>query len=120
MSETRRDRWGRYPGGGIVNRGGTCEHTDSLDDAMARLEQSLALSDELVGRPGAPRWAGRRGRLAVRSGVPRRDGEVVMLAVSTFDAVGGLILGAIGAFGLVVNDLFEQWRNGRDRRRGAR
>lgn len=49
MSETRRDRWGRYPGGGIVNRGGTCEHTDSLDDAMARLEQSLALSDELVG-----------------------------------------------------------------------
>lgn len=25
------------------------EHTDSLDDAMARLEQSLALSDELVG-----------------------------------------------------------------------
>ena len=55
MSETRRDRWGRYPGGGIVNRGGTCEHTDSLDDAMARLEQSLALSDELVSRPGAPR-----------------------------------------------------------------
>lgn len=49
MSETRRDRWGCYPGGGIVNRGGTCEHTDSLDDAMARLEQSLALSDELVG-----------------------------------------------------------------------
>ena len=43
-----------------------------------------------------------------------------MLAVSTFDAVGGLILGASGAFGLVVNDLFEQWRNGRDRRRGAR
>ena len=30
-----------------------------------------------------------------------------MLAVSTFDAVGGLILGAIGALGLVVNDLFE-------------
>lgn len=43
-----------------------------------------------------------------------------MLAVSTFDAVGGLILGTIGAFGLVVNDLFGQWRNGRDRRRGAR
>lgn len=42
-----------------------------------------------------------------------------MFAVSTFDAVGGLILGTIGAFGLVVNDLFEQWRNGRDRRRGA-
>lgn len=43
-----------------------------------------------------------------------------MFAVSTFDAVGGLIIGTIGAFGLVVNDLFEQWRNGRDRRRGAR
>lgn len=43
-----------------------------------------------------------------------------MLAVSTFDAVGGLIIGTIGAFGLVINDLFEQWRNGRDRRRGAR
>lgn len=43
-----------------------------------------------------------------------------MLAVSTFDAVGGLILGTIGVLGLVVNDLFEQWRNGRDRRRGAR
>ena len=43
-----------------------------------------------------------------------------MIAVSTFDAVGGLILGTVGAFGLVVNDLFEQWRNGRDRRRGAR
>lgn len=43
-----------------------------------------------------------------------------MLAVSTFDAVGGLILGTIGGIGLVVNDLFEQWRNGRDRRRGAR
>ena len=28
---------------------GGCEHTDGLDDAMARLEQSLALSDELVG-----------------------------------------------------------------------
>ena len=46
MSETRRDRWGRYPGGGIVNRGGTCEHTDSVVAAMARLEQSLALTDE--------------------------------------------------------------------------
>ena len=43
-----------------------------------------------------------------------------MFAVSTFDAVDGLIIGTIGAFGLVVNDLFEQWRNGRDRRRGAR
>jgi len=44
-----------------------------------------------------------------------------MLAVSTFDAVGGLILGTIGGIGLVVNDLFEQWHNGRrDRRRGAR
>ena len=30
-----------------------------------------------------------------------------MIAVSTFDAVGGLILGTVGAFGLVVNDLFE-------------
>ena len=26
------------------------EHTDSLDDAMARLEQSLALSDQIVAR----------------------------------------------------------------------
>ena len=43
-----------------------------------------------------------------------------MFAVSTFDAVGGLIIGTIGGIGLVVNDLFEQWRNGRDRRRGAR
>ncbi len=43
-----------------------------------------------------------------------------MLAVSTFDAVGGLILGTIGAFWLIVDGLVEQWRNGRDRRRGAR
>jgi anaerobic C4-dicarboxylate transporter len=42
------------------------------------------------------------------------------MAVSTFDAVGGLIIGTIGGIGLVINDLFEQWRNGRDRRRGAR
>jgi hypothetical protein len=41
------------------------------------------------------------------------------MAVSTFDAVGGLIIGTIGGIGLVINDLFEQWRNGRDRRRGA-
>lgn len=41
------------------------------------------------------------------------------MAVSTFDAVGGLIIGTIGGIGLVINDPFEQWRNGRDRRRGA-
>lgn len=43
-----------------------------------------------------------------------------MLAVSTFDAVGGLVIGAGAAIWLIVDGLFEQWRNGRDRRRGAR
>ena len=64
----------------------------------ARAERDTGRVESPSSKAGpVPRWAGRRlGRLAVRSGVPRRDGEVVMLAVSTFDAVGGLILGAIG------------------------
>ncbi|MBK8246475.1 MAG: hypothetical protein IPK85_03615 [Gemmatimonadetes bacterium] len=43
-----------------------------------------------------------------------------IFAVSTFDAVGGLVIGAGAAIWLIVDGLVEQWRNGRDRRRGAR
>lgn len=43
-----------------------------------------------------------------------------MFAVSTFDAVGGLVIGAGAAIWLIVDGLVEQWRNGRDRMRGGR
>lgn len=43
-----------------------------------------------------------------------------MIAVSTFDFVGGLILGTIGGVWLVVDGLLDQRRNRRNRMRGGR